>query len=760
MKYILCHTRIHQAGRAPLPSLPAAAMSLALLLSLTGTAWEAAAREVRFHDPIPFVTTGAEIDGVITGDEWREALRMQLVNETHPSQNVPALVATEVMVMEDGANLYLAFVAEDPEPDKIRAYYRDRDSAFDDDFVGVVLDTFNDERRAFEFFSNPLGVQMDLINDDVVRREDASWNAIWDSAGQITATGYTVEMKIPLKQLRFTGGLDKQTWGIDLLRFYPRDKRHRLSNNTMDYSVSCYLCQFNKIQGFSNLEENRNLQLVPTVTGSYARNRSFPFTTGWEEEFTAEAGMDVRWGINQDIYLNATFNPDFSQVEADVAQLDINNTFSLFFPERRDFFLDGADYFNTEANLVHTRNISAPDYGAKITGKLEAHTLGVFFANDETTNFLMPGNQGSGVASLKDVESHNLALRYRYDINRNASVGLIGTGRLADGYHNLLGGIDGNLRIGDSDRITAQVLTTRTEYPRKIQNDYRQPAGLRDNAYLLAYSHQDQRWDWDLRYTDYGDDFRADLGFINRVDYRQALIGGGHNWRFGPGSRFSRIRIGGDWDITWDQAGRELEHEIEMGVNAEGPFQSFMFLGYGQRRRFYEDRYFQEYFVNFFGQMKPLSGMSIGLGANGGDTIDFANARLGQQITVSPQVNLFLGKHFLMNLRHNFQIMQIDGENLYTTNLSDLRLTYQFNIRSFLRATILYSDTVRDPELYRFTVDRRSRNLTLQLLYSYKINPQTLIFVGYSDTRDNEHAVALEQRDRRLFVKIGYAWVL
>jgi len=184
------------------------------ILSMNGLflTWPVAAiaQATEIHHNIPFVKSAPKIDGVITEGEWAGAELVRLVNETHPSQNVPALVETEVLLMENGSNFYLAFIAHDPEPDKIRAYYRDRDSAWDDDFVGTVIDTFNDERRAFEFFVNPLGVQMDLINDDVVRNEDASWNAIWDSAGKINDGGYVVEMKIPLNQLRFTEGLEKQ----------------------------------------------------------------------------------------------------------------------------------------------------------------------------------------------------------------------------------------------------------------------------------------------------------------------------------------------------------------------------------------------------------------------------------------------------------------------------------------------------------------------------------------------------------------------
>ena len=211
---------------------------------------------------IPHTTDEPLIDGVIALGEWDDALAVELTNETYPRENVPAPVSTRVYLMEDGRNFLLAFVASDPEPDKIRAYYRDRDRSFQDDMVGVVIDTFNDERRAFEFFANALGVQMDLIQDDVARNEDASWNAIWDSAGRINDEGFVVEIRIPLNQLRFPSGIEHQTWGIDLLRFYPRDVRHRISNNETDYGVTCYLCLLQKAEGFANLEERTNLPFI------------------------------------------------------------------------------------------------------------------------------------------------------------------------------------------------------------------------------------------------------------------------------------------------------------------------------------------------------------------------------------------------------------------------------------------------------------------------------------------------------------------
>jgi len=746
--------------------------SVLFLLFLLGTALlmtgapDALSQEDPISFTIPYVQSQPTIDGEIAEGEWAGAERVYLDNETHPSQNVPALVDTEVLMMEDGANFFLAFIASDPEPAKIGAFYRDRDTCWDDDLVGVVIDTFNDERRAFEFFANPFGVQMDRINNEGGGRlgpgptggSDSAWNAIWDSAGQITDTGYVVEMKIPLTQLRFPGGLDKQTWGIDLVRYYPRNKRHRLSNIKRDYDLSCYLCQLAKTQGFTQLEENVNLRLVPTLTASYSRDR-LSHEDEWEDEFDPEAGLDLRWGINQDFYLNATINPDFSQVEADVAQLDVNTTFSLFYPERREFFLDGADYFDTRASLVYTRNISAPEYGLKLTGKRDVHSFGVFFANDETTNFIIPGTQGSFIASLQDEESLNTAFRYRLDINRNTNLGMIVTDRRGDGYANTVAGIDGNIRIGSSDRIEMQLMRSRSEYPEQIQKDYGQSAKIDDHAYLLSYRHEDNRWNWGGRYTEYGNDFRADMGFINRVGFREFDISGGHNWRFGPGSTFSRFYLGGDWEKSYDESGRTLEDQYGVRVNLEGPLQSFVFLGYSQGENFYNDEYFDVYTLFLFGRIRPSSNLEIGVDFDYGDSIDYANTRLGRSLTIGPDINMHIGKHFQLNLRHSFQKMEIDGERLYSTNLSDLRFTYQFGIRSFLRVTVQYSDTKSNQSLYVFDVDARSKYLTTQLLYSYKINPQTRFFIGYSDTGfQDDELTKIHKTNRTFFTKLSYAW--
>ncbi len=709
---------------------------------------------------IPRVTTEPRIDGQIDPGEWDQATRIKINIETDPNDNVPAEVEAEALLMEDGEILYVAFIALDPEPDQIRAFYRDRDAMWNDDWVAIVLDTFNDERRAFEFFANPFGAQADAIQDDVNGREDSSWNAIWDSVGQINDQGYVVEMAIPVKQLRFSASQDEQTWGINLVRNYPRDRRTRIANSPQDRNISCYICQIPKVDGFANLSRSRNLEVIPTLTSTAVENRD-PLVGDWDSEsIDPEASLDIRWGITQDMYLNATLNPDFSQVEADSAQLDINNTFSLFFPERRTFFLDGADYFDTFENLVHTRNISDPDYGLKLTGKTGDHTYALLTANDASTNFLIPRSLGSSVASLGDVESKVAIGRYRFDIFENSTIGALITDRSADAYNNTVTSVDAVFRPSDQDRISVQTMHSSSEYPSLIQGRYAQQSDLSDSSHRVEYTHDDRRWDWRLGYTDMGDDFRADLGFVNRVDFKFVVATLGHTWRGGPESFFNRIRVALDYDRTEDQSGLQLEEEFEVFLNMNGPKQSFLNGLFGGSETYWNGKYFDEQFNQIRIGFRPSGNLRLSALIRIEDVVDFANTRLGRSKRFGPSINYRWGKHLELDLDHTLQQFDVDAGRLFTANLTDLKTTYQFSARSFLRFTLQYTDNKRNQNLYVAPVQARSKQLTTQLLYSYKVNAATRFFIGYSDAGfQNDSYDSIEKTNRTIFAKFSYAWL-
>ena len=631
---------------------------------------------------------------------------------------------------------------------------------WNDDWVAIILDTFNDERRAFEFFANPYGVQADAIQDDVNGDEDQSWNAIWDSAGQINEDGYVVEMAIPMKQLRFTPNENNQTWGIDLVRFYPRDRDTRIANNPRDRNIACYICQISKADGFANLTRSRNLEIIPTVTSTSVENRN-PAMGGWDSEsIDAQGSLDVRWGISQDLYLNATLNPDFSQVEADSAQLDINNTFSLFFPERRTFFLDGADYFDTFERLVHTRNISDPDYGLKLTGKSGGHTYALLTANDVTTSFLIPRSLGSSVASLGETESKVAIGRYRLDIFENSTIGALITDRRADGYNNTVSSVDAVLRPTDQDSISIQSMHSSSDYPTLIQSQYGQAGSLSDTSQRLEYRHNDRRWDWRLGYTDMGDDFRADLGFVNRVDFKFVVATVGHTWRGESDDFFNRIRVALDYDRTQDQSGLQLEEEFEVFLNMDGPKQSFLSGLFGGSETYWNGKYFDEQFNQLRIGFTPRANLRLSALIRVEDIVDFANTRLGRSKRLGPSVNYRWGKHLELDFDHTLQQFDVDGGRLFTANLTDLKTTYQFSARSFLRFTLQYTDNKRNQDLYVRSVQARTKQLTTQLLYSYRFSAATRFFIGYSDAGfQNDTYDAIEKTNRTVFAKFSYAWL-
>jgi hypothetical protein len=712
---------------------------------------------------IPRTEAPIKVDARLDEPAWQNAARIDLQYETRPGENIPAPVETECLVTYDSSHVYIAFKAFDENPKAIRAHMVDRDTAFNDDFVGVVLDTFNDERRAFEFFVNPLGVQMDLFNDDLSRNETTSWDAIWSSAGRITEEGYVVEMAIPFHQLRFPSGGEELTWGFDAVRFYPRSDRVRIASQPMDRGVSCYLCQISKVTGFEGASAGRNIELVPTLTAGRTDEREdFPEGDLQDGSAETELGLTAKWGITPSLTGNLALNPDFSQVEADVAQLDVNNPFALFYPEQRPFFLEGADIFSTPLDAVFTRNVADPLWGGKISGKQSIHGLGVFVAQDQVTNLLFPGSEGSDSDSF-DFKTIDSVLRYRRDFGNASAIGALFTDREGDDYHNRVAGIDGLYRITDTHSLRFQALGSQSLYPDEIAEDYDQPMdSFSDQAYLLAYSHDSRNWRGWAEYQDIGQDFRADMGFMPQVDFRHGATGFEHNWWGEEGDWYNRIELGSELERKEDQSGQLLHQEWRVWSGVGGPLQSFLWLNLSLAEQGYEGEIFDTNAVRTFFQIQPSGMFSFDMFTRIGGQVDFDNVQQGDAVRLVPRVRVNLGRHLQANLRHTYEQLDVDEGRLFTANLSQLRFVYQFNIRTFVRAIIQYTDIDRDLSLYDDPedVDAQTESVFSQLLFSYKVNPRTVLFLGYSDNREGTENIDLLQENRSVFLKIGYAWNL
>ena len=369
---------------------------------------------------------------------------------------------------------------------------------------------------------------------------------------------------------------------------------------------------------------------MPTLTASQSYTTDDPGVEPLQSGGSdADAGVSIRWGITQDTTVNLAINPDFSQVEADAAQLEVNNQFALFFPEKRPFFLEGADYFSSPMRAVFTRTVADPSVGLKVTGKRGDHTYGLFAAEDEVTNLIFPGAFGSDSESLAQSNT-SVVGRYSLGFGQSSSVGGLFTGRKGDGYHNYVGGLDARWKISDQHNVRLQYLQSSTEYPDAIAEEFEQPLGSFDgSAAQLNYNFDSRNWFAYARYSDRDEDFRADSGFMPRVNVGTQVAGLGRVWHGEEDDWYSRIRLNGDWDITHDDEGRMLEREVEAYLNVHGPLQSRISVGALTRDRLFDDILFKEDQVSAFAEFQPRGGLNLGIWARVGEQVDFANSRLG-----------------------------------------------------------------------------------------------------------------------------------
>lgn len=715
---------------------------------------------------IPRIDTRIQIDGKLDEAVWQEAQVRELNFEYLPGDNVTPPVRTEFLVMHNEDTLYLAFRCYDPQPESVRAHLMDRDALTTfvaDDHVGVLLDTFNDERRGFQFRVNPLGVQADAVFSQLEGVEDFSWDALWDSRGRITDFGYSVEMAIPFNQLRFPSGGQAQIWGIDAFRSYPRNLRTRIAMAPRDRNNNCLLCQVDKFSGMAGIEPGRNLEITPTITALRTDRRPNPTAPGLAQgDEDIDLGVTLRWSPTPNLSLNAAVNPDFSQVEADAAQLDVNNQFALFFPEKRPFFLEGVDLFTTPIQAVFTRTVADPEMGAKFTGKWGAGSGGLFYTRDRVNNVLLPSNQSTLFEQLPG-EVDGTVLRFRRDIGRASSIGALLTDRRGDDYHNTVYGLDASLRIARGDTITLQALSADTENPDQSLASRLFGKSQSGEAYTVDYNHTGQRWLSQLRYRDLDQGFRADSGFVSRVDLRESLGTLTRRFNRPAGSWFTQIDLNARVLYAEDQTGRLSDRDHQLGIFYQGPHQSTASLDLLNKRQYFSGTYFDLEQISIGAGIQPNGSLKLAGNARFGDGIDFLNVRASDLRELGGQIDWKPGRRINLSLRHDYQTLQESGEEIFTANLTQLKVFTHFNLRTYVRAILQYRDVNRNPILNPTGTPTHSENLFSQFLFSYKVNASTVLLIGYADTQVGgdfglEQQLDLQPQERTFFLKAGYAW--
>jgi len=710
-------------------------------------------------------TTGSiRIDGNLSDDGWRGVEALTTWYEVNPGDNTPPKVRNIGRIAYDNRFLYASFEFDDPNPQAIRAPYSDRDDSGGGfyDFGGIILDAGNSGRTAKLFVVTPRNIQADSIIDDA-SGEDISPDFFWESATRMTERGWTIEMRIPFTSLRYKNS-DPQTWAIMLYRNYPRDRNYQFLSARIPRGFNCYICHANTLEGLQRLPTGGHLVVAPYVSSnSFAHPTAGLGSPLASDPLQRQVGLDVKFTPNSDTALDITVNPDFSQVESDVAQISANERFALFVPEKRSFFLEGVDLFQTPIQAVYTRTITAPSWGARITGKAAGIRYTALVAGDDGGgSVVLPGAQGSSLAS-QDFASTVFVARAKRDIGRSFVSMLVTDreGRSSDSHNRVLGP-DFQWRPNATDTITGQWLVSDTRTPNRpdLAREWNGQSMI-SHAGQLQWSHSTTRFDSTAMFKDAGDGFRAEAGFVPQVGYRETSAGAG--WTFRPIGFVSKLRTFVNVDRQVDRAGELISRDVQPGIAMNTRWNGFMQFRYIDDDIRSGNRSIRRRQFGYSAQFSPSRLLSsVAVSGTTGEAIDFANSRPGTGTTMNVSATLNPTNHLNLVLNQDQSWVNVHNalgtsRQLFIARVSRVRSTYTFTSRMFVRATAQYVSTNRDPSLYSFHTVAKSGALSGQVLLAYKLNWQSVMFIGYGDDRTLSAQDRFEKADRQFFVKFSYA---
>ncbi len=663
-----------------------------------------------------------------------------------PRDGAPASQPTAAYLSYDDRNLYVAFVCRD-DPALIRARVAKRETIMEDDRVNLVIDTFHDHHRAYWFDVNPYGVQADGVVTDGVE-DDPSWDTLWHSEAKITGDGYVVLVTLPFRSVRFKPS-DNQTWGLILARWIMRNNEFSVWPD-FNRSQPGFVRQGGDMEGLSRISPGRNMQLIPY--GAFAKSRYLDIPgAAFRSENDLRAGLDAKLILRDAFALDVTLNPDFSQVESDEPQVTVNQRYEVFFPEKRPFFLENAGFFKTNRTLFFSRRIVDPEYGGRLTGKVGRWAVGALLATDRA-----PG-RGDGT----DASATAGVVRVQREFWRDSKAGILATDREYRGTHNRVASFDTNLRLLPNWNLEAQLMTS----------DTRLADGRRLNGpgYHIEWRHSGRHLQSITHYTDRSPSFRADLGFIERVDVRELAHTGGYRWRpesgrivsFGPqieaALNYSHAGRLQDWSLH-PRFFLELQPMTEINVGRSDAYELYQGIGFSKHHTEIE---FESQWTKWLAVGGDLSaGSEVNFYPAAG--VEPFTARSGSAetgFTLRPNARTRIDSTYL------YTALSWRGRSVFTNHIARVKTNYQFSRELSLRAIVDYASVLPNPSLVNL---EKEKHLGADVLLTYMLNPGTALHIGYTDLYDN---LALDPRvspavkrtripdlntGRQVFVKLGY----
>ena len=704
------------------------------------------------------VHNAIKIDGNLTELEWGKAKGTDYFLEIEPGENIIPAEKTEVKVTYDDQNLYVAFWAY-AHPEDIRASYQNRDRAWMDDFVAIFLDTYGDANAGTMIGSNPYGIQMDALNNGN-GNDDPSFDLVYKSQGKITDEGYQVEMAIPFSSLSFPDK-EVQEWKVGFYRSLPREKRSQIVWGGFDRTDPCFLCQMGTLKGIQGIKQRGNIEFLPAIVGSQISELD---QNNILQKGTAlgQASLGVKYSLSSDQVAEFTINPDYSQVEADEEQVDVNTTFALFFPEKRPFFNAGNDLVDTWINAIYTRSINNPIASGRIINRGQQNSWYMLSAMDEDSPYIIPGEEQS--FSLLGGRSISNIFRFRRTLEEASHFGILATDRRMvnnDGSGSVVG-FDTRYKFNKTYQMEFQTLFSKTQEPSDSLLVNNSTFGDNNtftfdgesfvgNAVEIEFSRDTEHWGLETGYDHKTSAFRAENGFISNNNNRRIYLES--YWVYTPDKMISKVMGGFHSGIESNFDGQIKTRYTSFFGNVMLPRQTRLAANITAIP--------YNYFKN-----KELTGLwkiRLRINSNYNKIISFGGS-LGKSLEKVTSLDIpEKGSSNSFSLWTRLKVsdrMQVGGtyenyrmttldkkEEYYSGYLTGIRMNYQYNRALSFRLLGQYNDF--------------SRTFQLQPLVSYQPSPFTIFYIGSTSNQiaDNLSIDSIKEsqiNDRQLFLKFQY----